>query len=122
VTAYSRPKTYVALYRGVPALWVASRALHHISAQNTYPRTCCIKHVLGFTHFCGQPHSDGAFLVWRITAKKRMVAKLKAIKPELQRRKHQRTAEVGARLRQAVLGYYQYHAVLGNMPQLHIFT
>jgi RNA-directed DNA polymerase len=32
---------------------------------------------LGFTHFCGQL-STGAFIVWRITAKKRMVAKLKA--------------------------------------------
>src|ERR1700752_2171352 len=35
---------------------------------------------LGFTHFCGQRSSDGAFIVWRITAKKRMVAKLQAIK------------------------------------------
>ena len=47
---------------------------------------------LGFTHFCGQLTSSGAFNVWRITAKKRMVAKLKAIKAELQRRKHHRTS------------------------------
>jgi len=32
---------------------------------------------LGFTHFCGQRKTNGAFTVWRITAKKRMVAKLK---------------------------------------------
>src|SRR5499425_1089007 len=51
---------------------------------------------LGFTHYCGQRKSNGAFIVWRITAKKRMVAKLKAIKAELQRRKHHRTTEVGA--------------------------
>jgi len=38
---------------------------------------------LGFTHFCGRRISDGAFIVWRITAKKRMVAKLKAIKARL---------------------------------------
>jgi RNA-directed DNA polymerase len=66
---------------------------------------------VGFTHFCGQRIRDGAFIVWRITAKKRMVAKLKAIKAELQRRKHDRTATVGACLRTVVLGYYQYHAV-----------
>jgi RNA-directed DNA polymerase len=60
---------------------------------------------LGFTHFCGQRISDGAFIVWRITAKKRMVAKLKAIKAELQRRRHDRTATVGAWLRTVVLGY-----------------
>src|SRR6266849_2777601 len=77
---------------------------------------------LEFTHFCGQRISDGAFIVWRITAKKRMVAKLKAIKAELQRRKHHRTTEVGAWLRKVVLGYYQYHAVPGNSTQLRIFN
>src|SRR5260370_13457818 len=50
-----------------------------------------------------------------------MVAKLKAIKAELQRRKHHGTTEVGAWLRKVVLGYYQYHAVPGNSTQLRIF-
>ena len=54
---------------------------------------------LGLTHYCGQRNSNGAFIVWRITAKRRMAAKLKAIKAELQRRKHHRTTEVGAWLR-----------------------
>jgi group II intron reverse transcriptase/maturase len=76
---------------------------------------------LGFTHFCGQRHKKGTFTVWRITAKKRMVAKLKAIKAELQRRRHDRTTAVGAWLRKVVLGYYQYHAVPGNLDQLRIF-
>ena len=76
---------------------------------------------LGFTHYCGQRHKSGTFTVWRITAKKRMVAKLKAIKAELQRRRHDRMAEVGAWLRKVVLGYYQYHAVPGNTTQLRIF-
>jgi RNA-directed DNA polymerase len=76
---------------------------------------------LGFTHFSGQL-TTGTFTVWRITAKKRMVAKLKAIKAELQRRKHHRTSEVGAWLRQVVLGYYQYHAVPGNTTQLRVFS
>ena len=75
---------------------------------------------LGFTHFCGQL-TTGTFTVWRVTAQKRMVAKLKAIKAELQRRKHHRTSEVGAWLRQVVLGYYQYHAVPGNSTQRHTF-
>jgi len=75
---------------------------------------------LGFIHFCGQRNRGGAFTVGRITAKKRMVAKLKAIKAELQRRKHHRTSEAGAWLRKVVLGYYQYHAVPGNSPQLRI--
>jgi RNA-directed DNA polymerase len=31
---------------------------------------------LGFTHYCGKRRKDGAFIVWRETAKKRLVAKL----------------------------------------------
>ena len=76
---------------------------------------------LGFTHFCGNLTSSGAFNVWRITAKKRMVAKLNVIKAELQHRKHHRTSEVGAWLRKVVQGYYQYHAVPGNTGQLRVF-
>ena len=51
---------------------------------------------LGFTHYCGKRRSNGAFTVWRKTAKKRMVAKLQAIKAELRRRMHEPIADVGA--------------------------
>jgi hypothetical protein len=51
---------------------------------------------LGFTHYCRKRRSNGAFIVWRKTAKKRMVAKLHAIKAELRRRMHEPVAEVGA--------------------------
>jgi hypothetical protein len=76
---------------------------------------------LGLPHYC-QRNSNGAFIFWRITAKKPMVAKLKAIKTELQHRKPHRTTEVGAWLRKVVMGYYQYHAVPGNSTQLRIFS
>jgi len=76
---------------------------------------------LGFTHYCGQRHKTGTFTVWRITAKKRMVAKLKAIKVELRRHKHDPTSVVGEWLRRVVNGYYQYHAVPGNVDQLYLF-
>ncbi len=76
---------------------------------------------LGFTHFCGRTTHAGVFTVWRITAKQRMVAKLKALKVELQRRKHDPARETGARLRKVVLGYYRYHAVPGNSIQLRVF-
>src|SRR5665213_200098 len=76
---------------------------------------------LGFTHYCGRRHKKGTFTVWRITAKKRMVAKLKAIKVELRSRMHDRVPDVGAWLRKVVSGYYQYHAVPGNIDQLRIF-
>jgi hypothetical protein len=38
---------------------------------------------LGFTHYCGKRRSDGSFIVWRETAKTRMVTTLHAIKAEL---------------------------------------
>ena len=73
---------------------------------------------LGFTHYCGKLRKNGAFTVWRVTAKKRMVAKLLAIKAELILRRHEPKAVIGEWLRKVVLGYYRYHAVPGNMPQL----
>ncbi|HZD48666.1 MAG TPA: reverse transcriptase domain-containing protein [Silvibacterium sp.] len=76
---------------------------------------------LGFTHYCGRRHKTDTFTVWRITSKQRMVAKLKAIKAELLRRKHDRISQVGAWLRKVVTGYYQYHAVPGNIDQLRTF-
>jgi RNA-directed DNA polymerase len=76
---------------------------------------------LGFTHICGKSRKDGTFTVWRVTAKKRMAAKLLAIKSELIRRRHEPKATVGEWLQKVTSGYYQYHAVPGNMPQLMIF-
>jgi RNA-directed DNA polymerase len=76
---------------------------------------------LGFTHYCGKRRSDGTFIVWRETDKKRMAAKLHALKAELVRRKHDPSAQVGDWLKKAVQGYYQYHAVPGNMNRLGVF-
>jgi len=76
---------------------------------------------LGFTHYCGKRRGNGAFIVWRKTAKKRMIAKLRAVKTELRYRMHQPVALVGAWLQKVVLGYYQYHAVPGNLDRLRVF-
>jgi len=76
---------------------------------------------LGFTHYCGKQRSNGAFIVWRETAKKRMVAKLHAIKAELRRRMHEPIASVGEWLHKVVMGYYRYHAVPGNLDRLRVF-
>ncbi len=76
---------------------------------------------LGFTHYCGKRRKDGAFTVWRETVKKRLVAKLQEIKLELKRRRHEPIALVGEWLRKVITGYYQYHAVPGNLPRLYLF-
>jgi RNA-directed DNA polymerase len=49
---------------------------------------------LGFTHICGKTRSGG-FQLWRKTERKRMKAKIKAIKDELRRRMHTPLAEKG---------------------------
>ena len=76
---------------------------------------------LGFTHHCARQRSNGAFIVWRQTAKKRMVATLQAIKTELIRRRHEPIPVVREWLQKVTLGYYRYHAVPGNLRRLQLF-
>lgn len=77
---------------------------------------------LGFTHSCGKRRSTGSFTVRRETAKRRMVAKLRAIGVELRRRMHQPSAQTGAWLLRVVRGYFQYHAIPGNSRRLSVFV
>jgi group II intron reverse transcriptase/maturase len=77
---------------------------------------------LGFTHYCGTLRKNpAAFAVWRKTAKKRMVVKLRSIKAELRYRMHEPVALVGEWLKRVVVGYYRYHAVPGNTDRLRAF-
>src|SRR5580658_4472364 len=72
---------------------------------------------LGFTHQCGTSRR-GHFEVWRRTANKRVVAKLKQIKQTLRRRMHEPLDQIGAWLQSVARGFYQYHAVPGNLPTM----
>jgi RNA-directed DNA polymerase len=76
---------------------------------------------LGFTHMCGQTRKTGRFIVKRKTIRKRLSTKLKGLKEELRRRWHEPVAEVGKWLRSVVQGYFNYHAVPGNMDSLNSF-
>jgi RNA-directed DNA polymerase len=76
---------------------------------------------LGFTHICGTIHKSGKFTVHRKTVGKRMTAKLRSVGVELRRRMHKPIAETGDWLKQVVRGYFNYHAVPGNLPRLETF-
>ena len=76
---------------------------------------------LGFTHVCGKTRKTGRFIVKRKTIRKRLSAKLKVVKEELRRRWHQPVPEVGRWLKAVVQGYFNYHAVPGNMDSLNSF-
>ena len=75
---------------------------------------------LGFTHVCGKTRR-GAFKVLRQTIGKRMRAKLQEIKQQLRRRMHDPVAQTGKWLQSVVQGYFNYHAVPGNLVRLGVF-
>ena len=75
---------------------------------------------LGFTHICGKS-LKGKFLVVRNTITKRLRGKLAEIKEELMRRRHEPIEVLGKWLRSVVQGYFNYHAVPGNIFQIGSF-
>ena len=75
---------------------------------------------LGFTFVCGKSRR-GRFLVERKTRRDRMRAKLREIKEEMRRRRHQPIPEQGKWLRQVVAGFFAYHAVPTNGRALGAF-
>ena len=75
---------------------------------------------LGFVHQCGTS-PRGLFMVWRQTANQRMVAKLKQIKQTLRHRMHEPLEQIGKWLRSVAQGFYQYHAVPGNLRAMNAF-
>lgn len=75
---------------------------------------------LGFTHISGKSKT-GRFLLHRHTSKVRMRAKLREIREELFRRRHQPVRKQGLWVGAVVRGYFAYHAVPTNMPRLEGF-
>lgn len=75
---------------------------------------------LGSTHICaGGP--GGKSRVVRRTARKKRVAKLAALKVEIERRKHHRVVEQHAWLSSVMRGHFNYYGVPGNFPALASF-
>lgn len=75
---------------------------------------------LGFTHCCSTNRSGG-FQILRLTVKKRMRATLQAIREALRRRRHEPIRAMGQWLSRVVGGYFNYHAVPGNLLRLDGF-
>jgi RNA-directed DNA polymerase len=75
---------------------------------------------LGFTHICAKDR-HGRFKLRRVTSKKRLRAKLRAVKAELRRRMHQPIPEQGEWLARVVRGHLVYYAVPDNSQALRAF-
>jgi len=76
---------------------------------------------LGFTHICARTHLNHKFVVKRVTSKKRMRKTLQAIKVVLNKRRHDPVVQTGKWLRSVIQGYFNYHAVPGNLKILSSF-
>jgi RNA-directed DNA polymerase len=72
-------------------------------------------------HFCTRSRKWGSFVIGRKTIKKRMRARLLAIKIELRRIMHDPIAKTGAWMKRMLQGHLNYFAVSGNHPSLWWF-
>jgi RNA-directed DNA polymerase len=75
---------------------------------------------LGLTHICATTR-NGRFKLKRVTSKKKMRAKLRAVKAELRRRWHHSIPEQGRWLASVLSGHYRYYAVPDNIRALQAF-
>jgi group II intron reverse transcriptase/maturase len=76
---------------------------------------------LGFTHMCGVTWRTRRFTVVRRTMRKRLTAKLHAVKEQLRRIRHQSIFEQATWLCAVIRGYFNYHAIPGNRDSLVAF-
>lgn len=75
---------------------------------------------LGFTHICGTSRRGG-FLLKRKSRRDRVRARLRAVKAELRRCRHEPIEKQAAWLARVVGGFFAYHAVPTNYASLQAF-
>jgi RNA-directed DNA polymerase len=75
---------------------------------------------LGFTHICGTTR-QGKFAIKRISAAKKLHSKLADLKDQLNRMMHWDLTQVGSWVLSVVRGWFQYHAIPGNIHRLRQF-
>jgi group II intron reverse transcriptase/maturase len=75
---------------------------------------------LGFTHYCSK-RKNGSFTVRRKSQASRLRATLKEMRQKLLGARHAPIPTVGKWLRAVVQGYYNYHAIPGNIKALATF-
>jgi RNA-directed DNA polymerase len=75
---------------------------------------------LGFTHICAKTRNE-RFKLRRVTSKKRMTAKLRAVKAELMRRRHEPIPIQGRWLASVIAGHVNYYGVPDNSRAIQTF-
>ena len=110
-------KSYVLSTVCAPRIFGLIEAEHHISAENTYPRTCWFQHVLGFTHVCGTDRR-GTFAVIRLPSQKSRRKFLARTKEWLSRHRHWKRRDQQRQLTTMLRGFYQYFGLHHCQPKL----
>jgi|ERR1035438_10066840 hypothetical protein len=75
---------------------------------------------LGFTHICSRK-KNGSFTIYRKTIPKRFRTKIKDVRENLLRRRHQPVPKLGAWLKAVLQGHFNYYGVPGNRKALNTF-
>lgn len=75
---------------------------------------------LGFTHMYARDRK-GAPRLKRMTARKKLVAKMAALREEIRRRTYESWKEVGQWLTKVLAGHYRYYGVPGNTDAMAAF-
>lgn len=76
---------------------------------------------LGLTHISSVERSRGCFQLRRQTARKKRQAKLKGLRQEMRKRRHEPVKEQHKWLQTVLVGHYRYYGVPGNSSQLSSF-
>ena len=75
---------------------------------------------LGFKHMCSKDRW-GKYIVRRHTMRQRLTTKLKSMKIELKRRRHEKLAQQSQWLSSVLRGHYQYYGVPRNSQAMNAF-
>ena len=75
---------------------------------------------LGFTHYCARTRR-GRFMALRKTQRRRMIAKLKALRQAMRRRMHTPVGKQQAWLNSVLRGHYAYYGITGNSRSINQF-
>lgn len=76
---------------------------------------------LGFTHMCDKTKKNGSFIVKRKTIVKRMRGKLKSVRVDLMKKRHDPVPDTGKWLRSVIKGHLNYYGVPGNELMIKAF-
>lgn len=77
---------------------------------------------LGFTHYCGKTRKSGKFMIGRKTIKKRLIKRLKELRKELLKRRHNPIKNTAKWLSSVIQGHMNYFGVPGNSKSVNLFS